>query len=131
MSTISSHITDLVNNYISIRAQRLAKDKEAAEMAELEKVLKDEIVLKFRNSNMDALGSVNGVVKMTRLIEPRADDWPAIREYIVEHNAFELLHARLTSTAVKERWDAGEEIPGVGRSEVYKLSVSKPVAIPK
>jgi hypothetical protein len=62
---------------------------------------------------------------MSVLKEPVANNWPEIYDYIKEHGAWELLHKRLTSTAVKEHWEAGEELPGIGVTEVYKLSVSK------
>jgi hypothetical protein len=124
LDTISSQLPDLVNQYISVRAQRLAKDAEVKEIKEFEEVLKDAIISKYREQGLKALGASNGVVKMSILIEPVAQDWIPVWEYIKETGAFDLLHKRLTNTAVKERWEAGVEIPGVGRVEVYKLSVS-------
>ena len=73
--TISSHLPDLVDNYISLRAQRLALDKEAASLKET--------------------------------------------------GHFEFLHKRIATLAIKEHWEAGENIPGVGTTTVFKLSVSK------
>jgi hypothetical protein len=122
--TISSHLPDLVDQYISLRAQRLAFEKQAADVKETEEVLKNAIIAKFKEGDLKALGSKNGLVKMTTLIEPQAQDWLQTWEYIRETNQFDLLHKRLTNTAVKERWEAGIEIPGVGRQEVYKLTVS-------
>jgi len=73
---------------------------------------------------MKALGAANGVVKMSVLIEPKASDWLAIYERIKETGEFDLLHRRLATLAVKERWDAGVELPGIIKVEVYKLTVS-------
>jgi len=124
LDSISSHLPDLVNQYISVRAQRLAKDAEAKEIKEFEEVLKEAIVSKYREQGLKVLGASNGIVKMSVLIEPIAQEWPTIWEYIRENGTFELLHKRLANLAVKERWDAGIELPGIGRVEVYKLSVS-------
>jgi hypothetical protein len=124
--SISSHLPDLVNNYISLRAQRLSLDKDVAALKEQEETLKDAIIVKFREGSMTACGATNGLVKMTRLVEPVATDWPALWEHIRETGHFELLHKRVANLAVKERWEAGEVIPGVGQQDVYKLSVSKP-----
>ena len=74
---------------------------------------------------MTAMGGKMGVVKLHESIEPIAEDWPKTWAFIKEHDAFELLHKRLTVTAVKERWEHGEEIPGVGRVPKYSLTVSK------
>ena len=125
--SISSHLPDLVNNYIALRAQRLSLDKDVAALKEQEETLKDAIISKFREGSMTACGATNGLVKMTKLVEPVATDWPALWEHIRETGHFELLHKRVANLAVKERWEAGEIIPGVGQQEVYKLSVSKPV----
>jgi len=122
---ISSHLPDLVDSYIATRAQRLVKDKEAAQIKQAEDDLWQIIVSKMRTEGMSACGGTNGLVKMTKNVEPVALDWPATWKFIKENDAWELMHKRLTSTAVKERWEAGEEIPGVGRTDVYKLSVSK------
>ena len=123
--SISSHLPDLVNNYISLRAQRLSLDKDVAALKEQEETLKDAIISKFREGSMTACGATNGLVKMTKLVEPVATDWPALWEHIRETGRFELLHKRVANLAVKEHWEAGEVIPGVGQQEVYKLSVSK------
>jgi hypothetical protein len=124
--TISSHLTDVIASYISTRTQRLALDKEAAALKEQEDLLKDLIVSKYRDQNLTALGCDTGIVKMTTLKEPVATDWAKVYEFVKANDAFELLHRRLANLAVKERWEAGEEIPGVGVHEVYKLSVSAP-----
>jgi len=121
---ISSQLPDLINHYISTRAQRLIKDKESEAIKEHEELLKEAIVTKFREQGLKAMGAANGLVKMSVLIEPKASDWLAIYEHIKETGHFDLLHRRIASLAVKERWDAGQELPGVIRVEVYKLSVS-------
>ena len=70
------------------------------------------------------MGAANGIVKMSTLIEPVATEWTLIWDHIKETGEFDLLHRRLTSLAVKARWEEGIELPGVGKQEVYKLSVS-------
>jgi hypothetical protein len=123
--TISTHLPDLVDSYIATRAQRLAKEKEAALIEEQEKDLQKLIIAKMRADGMTAMGAANGLVKLQTNIDPIAVDWRALWDYIKANDAFELLHKRVTVTAVKEHWENGEEIPGVGRTETYKLTVSK------
>jgi chlorite dismutase len=124
MDNISSHLPDQINTYISVRAQRLLLDKEAAALKETEEELKKAIVAKFREGGITAQGAANGLVKMTELEEPVATDWALFYEYVKQNDAWEMLHKRLTSTAIKEHWEVGESIPGVGKTTVYKLSVS-------
>ena len=123
---ISSHLPDIVDAYISTRTQRLAKDKAAKELKDCEELLKDAIIAKYRESGINALGSVNGIVKMTTLKEPTALDWPSIYAYVQETGDFSLLHKRLSTAAIKEQTEEGVVLPGIGWSDVYKLSVSNP-----
>jgi hypothetical protein len=121
---ISSLLPDLIDQYITARAERLMLDKQVEQMKEHEELLKKAIIAKYQEQGLTLLGSNLGVVKLTEADEPVAQDWVAVWDYIKENNAFELLHKRLTNTAVKERWETGEEIPGVGKQKVYRLSVS-------
>jgi len=122
---ISSHLPDLVDNYISLRAQRLALDKEAASLKETEDDLYKVIVSKMRDEGMTAMGGKNGMVKLKESEEPIPTDWPALYDYIKETGHFEFLHKRISTLAIKEHWEAGENVPGVGTTTVFKLSVSK------
>jgi len=123
--TISSLLPDLIDNYIATRDRRLALDKQANDLKEQEEDLKKIIVSKFREGFITAQGAKNGIVKMKRSLEPVATDWSLIYDYIQDHDAFDLLHKRLTTTAVKARWDDGVSIPGVDSTEIFTLSVSK------
>jgi len=125
LPTLSSHLPDLIDLYIATRAQRLAKDKEAATIKEQEDDLHKTIIAKMRAGDITAQGARNGLVKLNHNVEPVATDWPALYAYIKTNDAWEMLHKRITATAVKEHWEQGEDIPGVGKSDVYKLSVSK------
>jgi hypothetical protein len=123
--TISSQLPDLVDQYIAARTQRLAKDKEAEELKEFEELLKKAIIAKYQEQGINALGAKNGTVKMTKLVEPVAENWQEIWDYIKETGRFELLHRRLANLAVKELWNDGQILPGIGQQDVYKLSVTK------
>ena len=122
---ISSHLPDLVDNYISLRAQRLALDKEAASLKETEDDIYKVIVSKMRDEGMSVLGAKNGFVKLKESEEPVPTDWPALYDYIKATGSFEFLHKRIATLAIKEHVETGEEIPGIGFTTVYKLTVSK------
>lgn len=124
LPSISSHLPDLVDSYVNIREQRLAADRLAEQLKETEEDLKRTIIAKFQEQGLKALGGSNGLVKMTELDEPKAENWELIYDYVAEHQAWHLLHKRITTTAIKELWDDGKTVPGVGHQKVYKLSVS-------
>jgi hypothetical protein len=124
LPSISSHLPDLVDSYITIREQRLAADRLSAQLTEAETDLKRTIIAKFQDQGVKALGGQLGLVKMTELDEPKAENWELIYDYIERNQAFHLLHKRLTTLAVKELWDDGKTVPGVGHEKIFKLSVS-------
>jgi hypothetical protein len=122
---ISTHLPDLAGNFIAARAERLRIEKLVEEMKAREETLKDAIVSKMREQGMTAIGTDNGLVKMNELIEPVATDWQMVWDHVQKTGHFDLLHRRLANTAVKARWESGEEIPGVTSTTVFKLTVSK------
>lgn len=125
LPALSSHLPDIINLYISTRAQRLALDRQSAEIKEQEDGLAKIIISKYKAEDIKVLGAANGTVKMSTLKEPIATDWVALHKYIQETGHFEFLHRRISTLAIKEHWEAGEVIPGVGETEIFKLSVSK------
>jgi len=46
-------------------------------------------------------------------------------KWVLAHKAFECLRKQPGSTAIKERWDAGEEVPGVEALVKISLSLTK------
>lgn len=122
---ISSHLPDLVDAYIRARANRLDLEKEAAIEKQTEDDLQNVIIAKMRESGTQAIGAKLGLIKLKETEEPTAENWPEIWNYIKENDAWDLVHKRITVTAVRERWEEGEAVPGVGKITKYKLSVSK------
>ena len=77
-----------------------------------------------KSEQTGALGKVaKAVVKINQ--EPTVTDWDALYGYIKKNNAWELLQRRLGTAGVKDRWEAGKKIPGVGTFPVIKVSVTK------
>jgi hypothetical protein len=126
LAVISSHLPDVINRYISIRAQRLAMDKEAASIKEVEDELAKFIISKYQEQGINALGAPNGIVKMNKSTEPVCNDWISLWAHIKETGQWELLHKRVTISAVQEHYAAGETIPGISFIDKYKLSVGAP-----
>jgi hypothetical protein len=53
------------------------------------------------------------------------EDWPKLYAHIKKTGEFELMQRRLGETAVKERWDADKQVPGVGRFTAKKVSCTR------
>jgi hypothetical protein len=124
---ISSHLPDLINSYITVRAERLAKAKEVELLETQEKDLTKVIIAKYREDKIVIQGGALGNVKMHVKPKPRVltpEAWDQYYAYIYETKRFELLHKRVTESVVEELWENGVEVPGVTKEDVYTLSVS-------
>ncbi len=123
--TLSSHLPDLIDQYIKARDQRLELDRQSEDIKKYEEGLKKTIIAKMREERLEVAGERGGFVKLSEKVEPDPQDWTALWKHIQETGHFELLHKRVTAEAVRERWLVGEEVPGIGRKIVYNLSVSR------
>ncbi len=115
----------IVDRYQQAREGRLAEQKKVDELHEKEKELANIILTALRDAASPVMGGT--AYQCTRKVtnEPTAEDWDEVYRYIYEEKAWDLLHKRLSSAAVKARWDDGIEIPGVGAFPVEKLSLTK------
>jgi hypothetical protein len=107
------------------REKRLLLDKEVTELKSQETQLKTYLIDNLPKS--EATGVAGRVARATIVTkdEPTVEDWDQFRAYVKKHNAWDLLQKRVGVTAVKARWEEGEEIPGVGHFQSVDVSLSK------
>lgn len=107
------------------REQRLAADKVAATLKSEENALKAQLIAEMESNNLSSVGGESCIVKRTVKQRAIAADWTQIYHYIMEHEAFDLLHKRLTDSAVLLRKDDGVEVPGVSLMDYSNITYSK------
>lgn len=112
----------MVDEYADTRQERLALEGQAEKVKEREQELKAKLIEALVATGAGGLGGQRYRVTHKVKVVPQAQDWRQIYDYIKENDAFELLQRRISSTAVAERWEAGDEIPGVTRVMVDDLS---------
>jgi len=115
----------LVDLYEAARRERLALDKESQDRKENEDAYKAELIHRMVDTKQGVLASRSWAVKLRETDVPTARDWDKIHEYIVANGAWELMHARLGTMAVQERWEAGIEVPGVEKFTKQDVTLSK------
>jgi hypothetical protein len=106
---LKSTITALVKEYNSVRNERLELDQQSAKL----KVREDSIL-----DSLTAAGVTSGKygpynVTVTTKAVPRCTDWTGFHAYIKETGNFDMLHKRLTESAVMARVSEGEYVPGI------------------
>lgn len=124
MSIETLTLSELIDSWHTTRTNRLALQKQVEALEEAEKNLKAKIMEGMTEAGLTAAGGQLLRVSLETEYQPTITDFGALSRYIKSHDAFELLHRRVNSAAVKERWDAGEEVDGVGKFPVPKLKTS-------
>lgn len=122
---MSAELTAMVDRLFTMRAERLALQKQLDGMEEDEKSLKMEVAKALKD--VQATGHAGQVGKAYLKIKSVAHvpDWKVLYEHIKATGEFELLHKRVTDTACRERWDSGLTVPGVERVDLEELIVTK------
>jgi len=107
------------------KEKRIKADKRAAELKSEENRIKDIIISEMESNSLSSVGGKSCVIN--RIVKERAiaTDWDKLYEYIKENDAFDLLHKRLTDTAVKLREEDGIHVPGTSLMEYSHLTYGK------
>lgn len=110
---------------IDVELRRLKVSKEAIELAERRKLLEKKLIDELPASDADGIcgKTTRATIKAKRV--PVVKDWNVLCKYVKKTGAFELFHRQVTVEAVRERWDAKKEVPGVEGFTVKKLSITK------
>jgi len=113
------------DRYYELRNKRLEAEKIAAGIEEEEKALKEHLIAQLPKSEASGIAGKLCRVTVTSKQVPQVEDWDAFYKHVAKTKSFELLQRRLGDAAIKERWDNGKEVPGVGHFTVTTLSVNK------
>ena len=115
----------LADRLEAARAKRLEADKIAASLKSDETRLKTELINQMEANDLSSVGGKSCVINRSVKERAIAQDWSKIHEYIRENDAFDLLHKRLTDSAVLLRKDDGVDVPGVGLMEYSHITFAK------
>ena len=108
-----------------LRNKRLAEQKKVDEIAAEESALKNHIIENLPKSEASGVaGKLARVTVVTKQV-PQVKDWDAFYKYVKKTGSFDLMQKRLTDAAIKERWEAGKEVPGVEHFNAVSISINK------
>lgn len=116
---------DIAIQWRAKRAERLALAKQVEALEEVEKALKQQVMDNLRKAKNKAISNGERLFQLVTKDEPTIDDWPALYKHIQKTGEFELLERRVNRGSVKERWQIGKKVPGIGSIPVESLSDTK------
>ena len=117
------NIKELIDLYVQTKNEREDLSSQVKEKTEKLASLEGDIMKLMSDAGLSQAASDKASCTMKMTKHPAIKDWNAFYGYVAKTSQFELLHKRLSSTAFRERWEAGEVIPGTSVSEVWELTV--------
>jgi LPS O-antigen subunit length determinant protein (WzzB/FepE family) len=108
-----------------LRAKKSEAKKKVDEIEAQEKAVKDFLIENLpKSSQTGAVGKLAKAQVVTKQ-EPQVEDWDALYTHISKTKSWDLLQRRLSTGAIKERWENKKQVPGVGVFPVVSVSVTK------
>lgn len=111
--------------YHEVRELRLAMAKEVDVIAKREREIHEHILENLSASDDTGASGLRYKALVITSVKPQAKDWEEIYDWISENDRFDLLGKSLNSRTVEELWENEVTIPGVGKVNVKKLSITK------
>lgn len=109
----------------TLRDERLAVSKQAAAIGEKESILREYLINNLPKSNASGIsGKVANVTISTETV-PSVSDKKKFLAYVKRTGAFDLITSSMNTKAIRDRWDDGKSVPGIGQFNVVKVSVTK------
>jgi len=117
------NIKDLIDEFVSVKGKREALTAEASALTKKLAIIEADIMEQMATQGISKAGSDKASCTMKEVSNPTITDWQAFYAYVADTKQFELLHKRLSSTIFRERWEAGETIPGTLATKSFELTV--------
>lgn len=89
------------------------------------KALEDHFIQALKVGESSGVQGMHSRVQVTESAVPNVEDWSKFYAYIAKNKAFELLNKAVNRVAVRERWEAKKQVPGVGKFIAKKVSCTK------
>ena len=115
----------LIDLLYATRVKRLEAEKEIKAFKTQEVAYRIRIKQMLDAASLESGSGKTATTSISYMVEPSPKDWPAIYQYIVKNDAFDLLQRRLSATAVRDRWNDDLLIPGIDKFDAWDLSLTK------
>lgn len=90
-----------------------------------EAAMEDHILETFTKDKLEGARGKIAAVSISRTVVPNVEDHDAFLKYVFKKKAFDLLTKAVCRAAVRERWDDGKAVPGIGKFVKLGLSLRK------
>ena len=92
--------------------------------AEIE-LVKSSLLSTMQQENLNSIKGKSGRAWVHAISYPKVEDWNKVYAYVTKHQAFDILHRRVSLTAYQERIDSGHAVPGIKLETGTKLEYKR------
>jgi hypothetical protein len=114
-----------IDKLYGLRAKRLAAQKKIEAMGAMETAYENHILNTFAKADLDGAKGKTATAGIKRQTIYSIKDWEAFTGYVAETKQWDLMRKQAGSTACRERYDNGVEIPGIEPIAKITLSLTK------
>lgn len=82
------------------------------------------VLVALDQAKLESAKGKRGQATISHRSYPTMEDYDLLIQHIKKTGAFELLQRRLSATAVRERWDQKQTVPGVGVFRTRELALT-------
>jgi hypothetical protein len=122
MST-ETPIGDLLDRAWELRETRKLLEAQVADIEKQEKAALEEVLNRLSKDQINGARGTRCSAFLDEKDVPQVKDWSAFYKYIQTTGDFDLLQKRPGEKACALRWENGEQLPGVEKFHVVKVSL--------
>ena len=116
-------IRDVYNELMEVKAKLIEANNQASFAKKRYEEVMEEMVSEMQIIGTTQFKGAKGLVYTQTKMIPIMEDWDELTNWIVKHDAFDLLEKRVSRTAWRDRIEEGN-IPGLGAMQQVKLVVN-------
>ena len=111
--------------YSEVRELRLEMQKIVDKVKARETEIREHIIKNLsKSSDTGAAGKKYRAQVVTKIV-PTLESWDDLTAFVARTGSWDMLTKRLADKAIKDRWEAGQEVPGVKRFQTVDVSITK------
>lgn len=114
-----------IDKLFQMRSERITFERKIKDMKETEKAWAEYIIQNFKKDKLDGAKGKIAAATIIYGTDPIVEDWDLFWAYVLKKKDSTLIQKRIAVMAVRERWDAEEQVPGIGSKPTVDLSLTK------
>ena len=114
-------LDDKINNLIEVKKQIKDINDQLKGIKEREEEIARDLIRELEQAGIKRMANDSATISVVTENVPDVTDWDEFYGFILEQQAFELLHKRVSATAFRELSQT-QDVPGVQTRELVKLN---------